>query len=216
MAILKNPLFSHIENEYSVASEKFKNLRKPILEDDQIVIYGRLDAIDIDGNNWDTYEVKIVISETYPNELPILFEIGGKIERHPDWHISRDGSCCLGPRIKLIRDLNGNITLIRWLEIHVIPFLANHFYKIKNGEYAGKHYSHGANGIVEYYQELWNIFKKSDIINKLKLITHRSKIGRNDKCFCGSNEKYKKCHLNSRDFEGVPNEHYLKDLLDIQ
>lgn len=208
-------MFNQIEKEYSIAVSEFSNLRGPIIEDNHPVIYGRIDAIDSAGNNWDTYEVKIIFPNEYPKDVPILYEIGGGIIRDKDWHINPDGSCCLGPRVKLLKELNGEINLSNWLKVHVVPFLANHHYRIRTGEYAGKVYSHGAQGIVEFYQELWSLNKRSEIIQKLKLITHRIKIGRNDKCYCGSGEKYKKCHLYSSEFDGIPLDSYSKDLKDI-
>jgi hypothetical protein len=215
MGNINDQLFNHIDKEYSIAVSEFKNLRGPIIEDDHPVIYGRIDVIDNAGNNWDTYEVKILFPENYPNVLPKLFEIGGKIKREPDWHINADGSCCLGPDVKLIRALGGKITLLNWLKIHVVSFLANHYYKIKNEVYAGKEYSHGTRGIIEYYQELWNINNIYDLRRRLEYITGVRKWGKNKKCFCGSGKQYKLCHMNAKVYQGVHTENYIFDLIYI-
>jgi len=44
------------------------------------------------------------------------------------------------------------------------------------------------------------IEQKEVIENKSKVepVTKRNKIGRNQKCFCGSGKKYKKCCINKR------------------
>ena len=42
-------------------------------------------------------------------------------------------------------------------------------------------------------QQLISVEKKKDI--KVEKVTNRNKIGRNQKCVCGSGKKYKKCCL---------------------
>lgn len=212
MGKIDDHLLNQIEKELSIAVPEFSSLKGPIIEDNHPVIYGRIDAIDNAGNNWDTYEVKILFLENYPKVLPKLFEIGGKIEREPDWHINHDGSCCLGPDVKLIKALDGKVSLLNWLKILVVPFLANHHFKVKNGVYAGKEYSHGTRGIVEYYQESWNTDDIYDIRRKLEFIVGLRKWGKNKKCFCGSGQKYKLCHMKSKLYQGVHKENYLVDL----
>jgi len=44
----------------------------------------------------DSFNLKILIPEKFPNELPKVAEIGQKIPRNLDHHIANDNSLCLG------------------------------------------------------------------------------------------------------------------------
>lgn len=176
---------------------------------------GEIDIIDPSGILWRTFKVRIHIPQEYPNVLPSIFETGGQLQRAPDWHINGDGSCCVGPTAKVFRKLDFNLTLIRWLGQVVLPYLFDQVYKLETGNYAGKEYSHGKKGLIEDYMLWWNLKKPEEVIHKLRLITGEVKIQRNEKCFCGSNIKYKKCHLRSELFDEIPVLVYKQDLKTI-
>lgn len=207
---------SIIREHYKSAVAQYPQLRKPYQDEGVWSIYGRIDIVDLEGNNWDTYEVKIVFPLNYPQDLPILFEVGGKIKRDKEWHINVSGSCCLGPPVKLLIDLAGRITLVDWLDKHAVPFLANHFLKDKTDHYAGEEYSHGHKGILEFYQQWWNQEDAQEILLKLGKITKKIKIGRNKPCFCESGKNYKECHLFSKDYLGVPIKFFEEDYASIR
>ncbi len=154
-----------IEQHYAEAVSSYSKLRKPVFEDGYWVIYGFLDVIDGEGNNWETYEVKIVFPDNFPEELPMVFEESGKIERTSNWHINPDGTCCLGPRAKLVLELPEGITLKSWIDRHVIPFLANHTFKVRQKDYASGEYKHGAKGIFQYYMEWLNVDSEEKVID---------------------------------------------------
>lgn len=205
-----------IREHYAEAVKHYPKLRKPVLENGLWVIYGRLDIIDKNGANWDTYEVKIEFPEEYPTDVPKFFEEEGKIERDKNWHVSGNGSCCLGPRVKMLLELSDGITLARWLELQAIPFLANHYLKKKTGKYIGDEFPHGAKGILKFYGQWWKLENKDEIVAQLRKISGRVKIGRNERCYCDSGIKYKKCHLRATDYMGVPITVFSKDLRDIE
>lgn len=205
-----------IRQEYNEANIKYRKLLPPEKVGGGFVLKGSIDVVDDDGGYWDNYEVSILVSSNYPMELPILLETGKKIERHEDWH-NREGICCLSTNAKMYSVLGKNITLFNWLEKFAHPFLANHVYRIKTGNYANKEFDHGTEGIIQGYCEIFNVTTEIEVIEKLKFICGSKKLGRNDSCFCGSGKKYKKCFLleSSNHYFNIPIETLKKDLAEI-
>ncbi len=145
--------FEVVHQHYLEVKALYPGLHEPYRKDNQIRIDGTIDIIDRNKSNWATYEIRIVCPENYPLRVPTLFETGGQIERSPEWHVNHKGSCCLAPPVKLYLKLADGITLKKWLEKFVIPFLANHVLKFKTGQYADVEYSHEGKGIREFYRE---------------------------------------------------------------
>jgi hypothetical protein len=187
-----------LEPEFAQLKQEFPDL---ILQMDgiQFQIDGCIDIVDDEGGYWDTYKIRILIPPDYPTNLPLLQEIGGKIERHEDWHNST-GFCCLSTNAIMFAELAGDISLLKWFKKFAYPFLANHVYKIRMGKYAYEEFSHGAMGIcamgiLEGYRTLFKTQNTVEIIRRIKLLAGKGPGGRNDKCFCGSGKKLKYCYL---------------------
>ena len=139
----------------------------------------------------DVFEVEIYLDDLDVNGWPKVFEVGGKYLRIAgkckvpiiDLHIySHDGSCCLGIKY---RD-NKQLYIKEFLHELVIPFFYRLSYTDKFGiDRARKdlwgEYLHGDMGQIEHSLEIMDIVRQSP--------------GRNDPCPCGSDKKYKRCHL---------------------
>ena len=205
-----------IHQEYNDARLKYNNLLPPEKVGEGFVIKGNIDVVDGDGGYWDTYEVNVLIPKSYPLELPILIETSKKIERHEDWH-NRDGICCLSTNAKMYSVLGKDITLLNWLEKFAHPFLANHVFRIKTGNYANNEFAHGTEGIIQGYRELFNITSPYEVINILQLICGIKKLDRNDPCFCNNDKKYKRCFLvdQKSHYLNIPYENIKRDLIEI-
>jgi hypothetical protein len=205
-----------IRQEYNDLRSKYTKLLRPEKVGEGFVIKGSIDVIDADGGYWDTYDVSILIPAGYPLEIPILIETSKKIERHEDWH-NRDGICCLSTNAKMYSVLGKNMTLFNWLEKFAHPFLANHVFRIKTGNYANNEFDHGTKGIIQGYCEIFNFTNEFEVIERLSLICGNKKIGRNDLCFCGVGKKYKKCFLINPKYHylNIPYETLKKDLEEI-
>ncbi|MBE8723428.1 hypothetical protein [Flavobacterium hungaricum] len=80
------------------------------------------------------------------------------------------------------------------LELLVVPYLANQLYFDSEEEWANGDYEHGAEGILQFYQELFEMEAIEEVINLLSFL-NTQKMNRNDNCFCGKKEKLKRCHL---------------------
>ncbi len=166
-------------------------------ENGKDVLEGIIEIIDSEGIIWDNFQVKIHITDEYPYRFPILFETGDRIPKIADWHIYTNHACCLTvePNERLV--CSKGIRLITYIQEWVIPYLANQAYRIKFGHYAGKEYSHGPYGNIEYFKELFQEDQVNKIVEFLHYAIEKPKLPRTSECFCGSGKKYRKCHKTS-------------------
>lgn len=139
----------------------------------------------------DVFEVEIRLDDIDVNGWPKVFEVGGKYCRIAekcevpiiDLHIyPKDGACCLGIKYRDSKHLG----IKEFLHELVIPFFYRLSYTDKFGIDRARRdlwgeYLHGEPGETEHFLEIMNIV--------------RHKPSRNDPCPCGSDKKYKKCHL---------------------
>jgi SEC-C motif. len=179
--------------QYQEAKEKFPKLLKPKRVDNGWEIDGLIDVIDDEGSFWDTYQVKIIVPDKFPDQLFELHETGNKIQKGAEWH--NNDSCCLSTNAVMFSEMAGNITLLNWLDKFAYPFLANHVFKVKTGHYANEEFDHGNAGIIQGYFKVFRTNNLSLVLEKLNLITGIKSLGRNDPCFCNSGKKYKQCFL---------------------
>jgi hypothetical protein len=110
-----------------------------------------------------------------------LYEVGGDIPCEEYFHKYSDNSCCITAFIDEFFICKNSITVLQFVKEQVISYLANQWYRQITGKYKNE-YSHGDKGQIEGFYDYAFGEKKNNL-------------GRNDKCFCGSNKKYKKCCL---------------------
>ena len=157
-------------------------------------LVGEIDIYDNEDRYYSSFNIKITIPLKYPYEFPILYESGNKIPHIIDRHIYKNGSCCVCiTQEEDIRCKRG-ITIKEFIFEYVIPFFANQIYFEVNGKWANGDYQHGYDGVIQFYQELFNTKDLNIIIEGFKCYFYK-RLKPYEKCFCGSNIKYKKCHL---------------------
>lgn len=150
--------------------------------------YGTLNA-DIK----DDYEVQIEINN-FPHYFPIVRETGERIPKKADRHILQNHSICFTTPAKAQILLKTKAkTLLKFIDLILMPFLQNNsFYEINNCYMQGE-YSHHL-GILEGYFDILGIKKTNLVLQILYVHFHlRKKIRPNDDCYCGSKEKIKYC-----------------------
>ena len=153
--------------------------------------------LDIPNNNGDvvgSFLIEIHSVEKFPYRFPKLYEVGGEIPIHPDWHKYNDNSCCLTVEPDEVIKCRYGITLIYFIENIAIPYFANQLYRKAEGNYLNE-YPHGYEGLRVFYAELFNDNNISAWLDYLKKAFDGNKMRRNDKCYCLSGRKYKLCHL---------------------
>lgn len=190
-----------IYREFNELSTKYKKLLPPEKLDEGWKIDGEFDVVDADGHKWDTYGISILVPPGFPYDLPALLETSKKIEPTAEWHNS-NGVCCLATNAIIYKELGTPISLLKWMNRFVHDYLANHVIKLRDNSYAKGEYPHGEEGMLVGYKEIFGLETESEVMNRLNLICRNVSLGRNEKCFCNSGKKYKRCFLLN------PEEHY--------
>lgn len=166
------------------------------LNNERKILKGSLPIVDKNGKHWEDYEIEIHFSEKFPDEFPTLFETSGKIPKIADWHVYEDTfSCCVKVRPEEILRCKNGITIKEYISEEVLPYLFNQTHRRVEGYYVNGEYSHGAKGIYEFYSQI--LKTGNDIKHTLQLMDHISthdRPYRTNKCFCGSNQKFRHCH----------------------
>lgn len=144
-----------------------------------------------------SYLVEIYFTNYFPFRFPKLYEIGGDIPNNIDWHKFADNSCCITVLPDEILKCKTGIGLLEFIEKYCFSFFANHIFRKREGQYLNGEYGHGIKGVQEFYS---NLLKTAEVNKWLSYFRYiflgvGNKYGRNDKCFCDSNEKFKNCHL---------------------
>lgn len=162
-----------------------------------LALEGKISVLDKSDKLWGHFKILILINEAeYPYTVPIVIEKTQIINRDWDFHISKEGECCLDIPHKLMKRKRRGIVFEEFYREIIYPFFANYHYKVSTGNYANGEYKHHAEGIFQFYNEEYKLNEVPLIINLLQTAFTGIKYEPNKKCpLCGG-RKYKKCCRN--------------------
>ncbi|OGT96142.1 MAG: hypothetical protein A2298_05410, partial [Gammaproteobacteria bacterium RIFOXYB2_FULL_38_6] len=165
---------------YKLKLQKFLSLhpRMRLIEygEEQVVVEGEYDLnAQMDGYEAirDIYKLQIVFPASYPRSLPKVTEIENRIPRDSDHHTYKDGSFCLGSKIKLKAILFEHPSVIDFIEKILNPFLYAVSYKLQYNLYPFGELDHGEEGLVDDYQRLFNVPDKASVLQVLRALGKR-------------------------------------------
>ena len=139
----------------------------------------------------DSFEIEILVPESFPCSAPSTKEVGGRI---PDtFHHFDDGSLCLAAPLHIRLTFLENPTLLGFVQNLVIPYLFSFCYWKKCGKLPFGELSHGQKGIMEYYRELFTSGSDMVVISLLKILAEDNYRGHHY-CPCGSGKIIRQCH----------------------
>lgn len=162
----------------------------------QIRVAGNIVLKHPEIGEYDKYSVSIDFPNGYPKQFPRVTEESKRIPRIPDRHVNTDNTLCLAvePEEKLI--CKNGITFKYFLDKVLVPHLSRETYRSLSGKYEDGEYSHGVEGLWEFFSYKLKTTDKKAVVDELERMLQRSRWpGRNAQCFCGSEMKFKKCHL---------------------
>lgn len=169
-------------------------------EKELLIIKGTFPLIDKKNNKEiDRYWIEIEVPTNYPIDIPNVRETGGRIPRIPDRHINPNGYACLFLEEEKNKFVKRNTTLLEFIEEHVFNFFCGQTYfeltekESGKGEWIFGEWSHGTDGIFEFYSKNLNTNDINKIIEFVNYLS-KDKIDFNYICFCGSNKKLSQCH----------------------
>lgn len=196
---MKNKILDKDVREFLDLYPKFKFSQSS--KNNFAFLEGEVDICDIRGQYLDSFVIRILIkNNVYPYAFPLVQEISKKIERNMEWHIDKDGFCCLDIEHKLIKMAQRGINLIHFYQEKIYPFFSNTVYKKRYNEYANGEYPHFFEGVKSFYLDELGLEDVNFVVKVLGEVVHNRIPGRNDICICNQN-KYKKCkHYSSIEF----------------
>lgn len=181
------------QNEATCIGDYFPTLIYAVEENGHPYVMGSIELADENGSIIDTYRIKMVPTEDYPYRFPFVYELDGRIPINIDWHIFPDGHCCIKAYTEEILICNQGLTLAGFIQNEVVPY----FFNQKHRELCGyflKERSHDQTGNLQFLYEAFKTTDKSVIRRCLAFILQRQEPNRVSLCFCGSGDKYRRCH----------------------
>lgn len=185
---------SIIQHHFQELSLKYTGLKLRQDEKRHYIVEGLLSFSAGSGDLYieDDFEVSITFPNDYPDTPPHVIETNGRIP--PDFHTHSSGKtlCLASPfETKIKFFLNKN--LVGFVDTLLIPYLYAYSYFEKSGEMPFGELSHGGQGIIEYYQELFGVDDINMLFLFFKILVDESYKGHH-RCPCGSGKILRKCH----------------------
>jgi hypothetical protein len=146
----------------------------------------------------DSYELEIIIPETFPQQPPLVTETAEKIPRDKTFHIFEDtDTCCLGSPLALAIRLKKDPSLTGFSESCIIPYLYGVSHKLKHGgKFPFGELNHGYTGQFEDYGALLGLESERQILAAFRLLGMKKRVANKMPCPCGCGTRLGKCSLN--------------------
>lgn len=192
----KNPWYVNnpvrLEEIKQEISQKYPKLHLTI-EKSTVFIRGLFQIFSEDKKIIDDFLIEIEFPYDFPQTIPHVREIGGRIPKEPNRHINPTGDCCLFVLEEYREYYPIGSPFSTFIEKAIVPFFVNQSYFEATGKWFGER-RHGFDGVLDYYNEKYG--NKSELVIKQLLIyISRKKIRGHWPCYCGSGKKLSKCHI---------------------
>jgi hypothetical protein len=138
------------------------------------------------------YDIKIVIPENYPDDVPSVFETGGQLPS--DFHKYKNSRLCLGAPVAVRKTFLASPTLLTFVENLVIPYLFSHAYSAEHGEMPFGELAHGISGILDFYNDLFQTETRSTLLLLRTLADGAERYKHYLPCPCGGAASLGQCH----------------------
>jgi len=140
----------------------------------------------------DAYTVRIRVPLSFPKNVPVAWETGGRIPT--DYHTMRDGSLCLGAELEQRIILTESPTLPTFVEKLLIPYLFGFSFYMRHGTMPFDELAHGALGIRQYIAALFRSPVTKTVPEFLRLTGLKKRRANKFRCPCGSGRRLGRCH----------------------
>jgi hypothetical protein len=172
-------------------AENFPRLHA--LECDGIVLVeGTFELIE-DGVSIDSFLVRILLPSAYPIGFPVTWEIGGRVPRILDWHVTSDGSLCVGLHEELWLKFGRRFELKAYLDSALRSYFIGVCEKLAGRPWPWGEWAHGAPALLEFYSK---IIGTDDLgrVKELLAVLEKDAVKGHWLCPCGSGKEMRRCH----------------------
>lgn len=138
------------------------------------------------------YKLKITIPPDYPNEIPQVWEIGGRIPS--GFHKLKNGALCLGSPMRLRLILLQSVSIKSFVERCVIPYLYAYTIYRDTGALPYGELQHGVDGLLEDTSDLIGISSTKAPSAFVALLAMKKRHANKRQCPCGSGRRLGRCH----------------------
>lgn len=199
---MEQPL-NYFEENIDLYLEQFKELHnyypglRDQMESENLFLRGEVCFNEHFGTGFwinDCYLVEIAFSPDYPDILPFVKEIGGKIEdNYPHFLKKNKKILCLGTWTDLWLRFSKKKTILHFVHNLLIPALYVHAYWKRKGVIPPRgDRPHGTPGIIQFYSEFFNVKDLYIILRLIEFVVNYNYDS--GLCPCESQKSLKECH----------------------
>jgi hypothetical protein len=148
----------------------------------------------------DTYRLRIDVPTSFPEDVPVVFEVGGRIPRNdPDAHVNPDGSLCLGAPIRLALIAKARPSVLAFFDQCIVPALYNAAHRERfGGRVPLGELAHGSAGELDDYVDLFGVRTYQQAVEALRLAGVKRRSANKQPCPCGCGRRLGVCRTNER------------------
>jgi hypothetical protein len=164
-----------------------------MIEHGTVYIRGSFPVLD-DVEVLDRFLIEIEFPFDYPESIPVLREVGGRIPWHEDRHVNqRNGEACpIVPEEWLIQSDHGSV--LAFLNGPIRNFFLGQILVESGQPWPFGERTHGISGLIEAYGEIVGTSDEVTLRRYLDLLSRDTPKGHLE-CPCGSAKRLRNCHL---------------------
>ncbi len=147
----------------------------------------------------DSFHMRIVIPPDAPKTLPTVEELGGRIERKLDNHVTNPGLLCLGSPLNLLVIMGEEPTFNTFIEGCLVPYLFATSLRLQGrSDFVFGELKHGNEGLLQDYKSIFGVTSDRAAIQCLVLLGKRRRVANKLSCPCGCQKRFGRCSLHRR------------------
>jgi hypothetical protein len=156
-----------------------------------IVVEGSF-VLGSEEGNFDQFEIRLNLSERFPEIEPKVFETNNRIPRIQDRHINPDGDCCITVWESWLVSAP-DLSIRGYVQGPLREFFLNQWFFERKGKWRFGERAHGTQGMVDAYAEALGITANiGTVLRYLKSLATKPR--GHLECPCGSGVILRKCH----------------------
>lgn len=173
-------------------SSRYPNLHLFIDPDGTAIVRGTFPVRSREGEKLDRYQVCIQLPPDYPKGLPVVREIGGRIPWKAELHVDSEGKACVFLPDERGQCFPEGASFLQFLEGPLHNFFLGQSLVALGEQWPFGEWSHGREGVREYYESLLETHDVPTILRFLRILT-RPAVKGHWSCPCGSGKKIRQC-----------------------